>query len=308
MPVVQNFDAAVGPYRAELRAYCYRMLGSISDADDAVQETLLSAYRGLESLEQASALRAWLYRIATNACLRVIAARPKRLLAADYAPPERGVDLADMVSEPVWLEPFPDDPGASLELRESVELAFVAALQHLPATQRAVLVLCEVLGFEAAEAASALETSVAAVTSALQRARKAAAERVPQQSQQATLRELGEARERELVARFIDAWGRSDVQALLALFTDDIRFAMPPIPSWFDGRDAVGRFLAERVFQTPWRLVQTRANGQLAFVCYQGPDFGIGAINVVTLRGGLIAEMTGFLDPRVKAHFSSTER
>jgi RNA polymerase sigma-70 factor (TIGR02960 family) len=306
MPAVQNFDAAVGPYRAELRAYCYRLLGSLSDADDAVQETLLSAYRGLENLEQASALRAWLYRIATNACLRLIATRPKRLLATDYAPPEPGVDVAEIVSEPVWLEPLPDDPGASLELRESLELAFVAALQHLPATQRAVLVLCEVLGFEAVEAANALETSVASVTSALQRARKAAAERIPQRSQQATLRELGEERERELVARFIDAWGRSDVPALLSLFTDDIRFAMPPIPSWFDGRDAVGRFLAERVFQTPWRLVQTRANAQLAFVCYQGPAFEIGAINVVTLRGSLIAEMTGFLDPHVKAQFSST--
>jgi RNA polymerase sigma-70 factor (ECF subfamily) len=228
-------------------------------------------------------------------------------------PPERGpaasgIELDAMSEEPVWLEPYPDAQDATYELRESLELALVAALQHLPATQRATLVLCEVLDFSAAEAAELLETSVAAVTSALQRARDSVKKRVPPISQQATLRELGEARQRELVSAFVAAWAKQDVPALAALLTDDVVFSMPPIPTWFSGREAVLRFIEQRVLQTAWRMVPMRASGQLAFAGYQGPDFRLGAMPVLTLRGGAIAAMTGFLAPAVHRHFLLPER
>ncbi|MEX2207430.1 MAG: RNA polymerase subunit sigma-70 [Myxococcota bacterium] len=299
-----DFDALIAPYRAELHAHCYRMLGSVHDADDALQEALLGAFRGFAGFESRSSLRSWLYKIATNACLQRIAKRPKRVLAVDHReaaalgpeieiePPEEGVP---------WLEPYPDDPHASYERRESVELAFVAALQHLPASQRAALILCEVLGFTAAEVAALLETTTASVNSALQRARASLAKRVPSVSQQATLRALGEQRQRALVAAFVEAWARADVDAILALLVDDARFSMPPIPTWFAGREAIRRFMTERMFATAWRLVPTRASGQLAFACYQGPEFRLGALNVVTLRGARIAELTAFLDPALYA-------
>jgi RNA polymerase sigma-70 factor (TIGR02960 family) len=303
-----EFEAAISPFRRELHAYCYRMLGSWHDADDALQEALLGAWRGLGGFEGRSSLRSWLYRVTTNACLQLIAARPKRLLAMDYAPATSGVELSAMLNEPVWLEPYPSAPDASVAVLESVELAFVAALQHLPSSQRAVLILREVLGFEAAEVAELLESSVPAVNSGLQRARQAVAARVPPLTQQATRRALGEAAERELLQAFVSAWGRADVDALVRLLCDDVRFAMPPIPNWFEGRQAVARFFAERVFENPWRLVPLQANGQPAFACYQGPDFRLGALNVVTLRGGSISEMTGFLDPTLHALFGLPER
>jgi RNA polymerase sigma-70 factor (ECF subfamily) len=304
-----EFNARIEPFRSELRAYCYRLLGSMSDAEDALQDTWLGAFRGLASFEGRSELRSWLYRIATNACLAIIAQRPKRLLVTDYAPPAAlGSDVEALVQEPVWLEPYPVEAEASFELKESLELAFVAALQHLPGNQRAALILRDVLGFEASEAARVLDTSVASLNSALQRARDSLEKKRPAQSQQATLRDLAEPALRELVQRYIEAWGRADTGALVALLASDVRFSMPPIPTWFDGRDSVARFFADRVFATPWRLVPLRASGQLAFACYQGPDFRLGALNVVTLRGPIIQEMTGFLDPAVHARFSLSER
>ena len=300
-----GFERLVAPHRAELHAHCYRMLGSVHDADDALQDTLLGAWRGISGFEGRGSLRAWLYRIATNACLHLIAQRPTRMLTSDYqGAAEPGSGIAAAVSEPIWLEPYPDDPYAQLEERERVELAFVAALQHLPATQRAVLILRDVLGFAADEASALLDTTLASVNSALQRARESLSQRMPAKTQQAMLRDLGEPAQRELVAAFMMAWERADVGALLALLTRDVKFAMPPIPTWFHGRDAVGQFFAERVFATPWHLVPLRANGQLAFACYQGPDFRLGALNILTLQDNFIAEMTGFLDPAVHARFS----
>jgi RNA polymerase sigma-70 factor (TIGR02960 family) len=304
-----SFEEMVAPHRAELHAHCYRMLGSAHDADDALQDALVGAWKGLAGFAGRGSLRAWLYKVATNACLQLIAQRPRRLLAADLRPsPAPGTELEQAVMEPVWLEPYPDDPQASYETRESVELAFVAALQHLPPTQRAVLILRDVLGFAAAEVADLLETTAAAVNSAHQRARASVDERTPAKSQQATLRELGDRGQRELVASYVQAWARADVGALLDLLARDARFSMPPIPSWFDGRDHVGRFFAARVFATPWRLVPMYASGQLAFACYQGPEFRLGALNVITVREGSIAQMTGFLDPRVHARFGLPER
>jgi len=285
------------------------MLGSVADADDALQEALLGAWRGYAGFEGRSSLRAWLYRIATNACFQLLAQRPQRRLATEYnAAAAPGGALEPMVEGPVWLEPYPDDPEASFEAREAVELAFVAALQHLPATQRAALILREVVGLSAAEVAEALDATVPSVESALQRARRAVQERVPPLSQQTTLRDLGETAQQAIVARFIDAWQSRNAEALLALLSQDAKFSMPPIPSWFDGRDNVVRFFVERVFATPWRLQPLKASAQLAFACYQGPDFRLGALNVLTLRGGLIAETTGFLDPAVHVRFRLPER
>jgi RNA polymerase sigma-70 factor (ECF subfamily) len=304
-----EFDQRIAPFRAELHAYCYRMLGSVHDADDALQDALLGAWRGLAGFEGRSSLRSWLYQIATHACLQLIARRPRRIVVDEYrAAAAPGAAIEPLVEGVAWLEPYPDDPHASYERREGVELAFVAALQHVPATQRAVLLLCEVLGCEAAEVAALLGTTVASVTSALQRARQSVAQRVPAKSQQATLRELGDAGQRALVTAYVDAWARADVAALLAMLTADARFTMPPIPTWFEGRVAIERFVTEHLFATAWRLEPTWASGQLAFVCYQGPTFRLSALNVVTLRGGQIAEMTGFLDPAMHRRFGLAER
>ncbi|TDB89913.1 sigma-70 family RNA polymerase sigma factor [Actinomadura sp. KC216] len=312
------FDVLADRYRGELRAHCYRMLGSLQDAEDGLQESLLAAWRGLPGFQGRSSLRTWLYRVSTNACLRLASKRPRRVLSPDHGPPRGDVhDLGEPVTGPVFLEPWPDDvaagepgPEASFALRESVELAFVAALQHLPATQRAVLILREVLEFSAAEVASFLDLTPAAVNSALQRARKAVRERVPGPSQQTELAALGTDGRRELIDAFVTAWERADVDALVALLADDVRFTMPPLPAWFDGRDDVARFLAERVFETPWRLVPLRVNGQPGFACYQrGPDgrFRTGAINVLSLRDGRITRISAFLDPALYPLFGLPE-
>jgi RNA polymerase sigma-70 factor (TIGR02960 family) len=300
-----ELEAVIERNRGELHAHCYRMLGSVHEADDALQDALLSAWKARDSFEGRSSMVSWVFRIATNACLQIIARRSRRMTVPDYraaASPDAALEA--MTTEVPWIEPYPEDPHASFEQRELVELAYIAALQHLPGTQRAALLLCEVLGFTAVQVAEMLETTVASVTSAVERARANVAARVPPKSQQATLRELGDAGQRALVTAFVDAWGRGDAKAIVALLARDARFTMPPIPSWFSGRADIERFLAERVFETPWRLVPLRASGQLAFACYQGPDFELGALNVVTLEGREIIEMTGFLDPAVHAFFS----
>jgi RNA polymerase sigma-70 factor (ECF subfamily) len=307
------FEQLVAQHRGELYAHCYRMLGSVQDAEDALQEALLGAWRGLAGFEGRSSLRAWLFRVATNACLRLSSRRPRRMLSFDHGPARSDThDLGEPVTGPVWLEPWPDepatdepDPAAAYLRRESVELAFVAALQHLPGTQRAVLLLREVLGFSAAEVAGILDTSPASVNSALQRARATVAKRVPPRTQQAELAALGPGGRRGLVDAFVTAWERADVPALLDLLAKDARFTMPPLPAWFDGRDDIGRFLAERLFATPWRLAPVAANGQPAFACYQGDGerFRLGAVNVLSLRDGQISWIAGFLDPQVHRHF-----
>src|SRR6266536_6575771 len=248
------YGRLVGPYRAELHAHRYRMLGSVQDAEDALQEALLRAWRGMSRFEGRSSLRSWLYKIATNTCLDVIARRPKRVLPIDYGPaadPHEGP--GEPLVESVWVEPYPDEklgledgfaaPEARYEQRESVELAFIVALQHLPGTQRAVLILREVLGFSAREVAEALDTTVVSVNSALQRARKAVDERLPEQSQQATLRTLGDEGIRELVERYVDAWERGDADAVVAMLAQDATFSMPPLAAWYRGRDAIRAFL-----------------------------------------------------------------
>jgi RNA polymerase sigma-70 factor (ECF subfamily) len=262
------FDKLVADHRGELRAHCYRMLGSLHDAEDALQETLLRAWRAIDSFEGRSSLRSWLYTIATNVCLRAIERRPKRVLPIDYGPASADphADTGEPITESVWIEPFPG-PDVRYEQRESVELAFIAALQHLPAQQRAVLILRDVLGYSGAEAAAALDTNADAVYSALQRAHKTVQERLPEQTQQATLRSLGDERLSEIVTGYVDAWERNDVDALAALLAEDVALTMPPIPTWFRGRDVVAAFLRDRPLadRHRWRVVPTRANGQPAF-------------------------------------------
>ena len=303
-----EFSALVAAHRGELHAYCYRMLGSLQDAEDALQDTLLGAWKGLAGFEGRSSLKSWLYRIATHACLRLLQQRPARILPYDHAPARLDNAVEPVLESVAWLEPYPVALDATFEQRESLELAFVAALQHLPPNQRAALILRDVLEFSAAETAELLDASVDAVNSALQRAKVAVKERVPPLSQQATLASLGDTGRQALVRAYVDAWAQQDAAALVALLTEDARFTMPPIPSWFDGREAVVRFFTEPVFRTPWRLQPLWASGQLAFAAYQGPGFRLGALNVVTLRGDKIAELTGFLDPALHAFFSLPQR
>ncbi len=308
------FEELVRQHRRELHAHCYRMLGSVQDAEDALQESLLAAWRGLAGFQGRSSLRTWLYRVTTNACLRQRERRPSRMLSPDHGPARSDLyDLGEPVTGPVWLEPWPDDiasdepdPATAYALRESVELAFVAALQHLPGTQRAVLLLREVLGFSADEAAQVLDSTPASVNSAMQRARAAVEQRVAPRSQQAELAALGPDGPRRLVDELVRAWEQADVPALVDLLTEDVRFTMPPLPAWFDGRRDVTRFLAERVFATPWRLTPIAASGQLALGCYQhdGARFRLGALNVLTVRDGRISWLAAFLDQELPRHFS----
>ena len=310
------YGRLTGLYRGELHAHCYRMLGSLADAEDALQETLLRAWRALPRFEGRSSVRSWLYTIATNACLRSIERRPKRVLPIDYTPAADPHDSpAEPVTEAVWLEPYPDErlglasglagPEARYEQRESVELAFIAALQHLPARQRAVLILRDVLGFSARETAAALETTPISVDSALQRAHKTVDQRLPERSQQATLRSLGDGTLRQVVQRYVAAWERNDVDAVVAMLAEDARMAMPPLPTWYRGRAQVGAFLSAWPLAgtTRWRFIPVRANGQLAFGAYAWNDntqaFLPHGVEVLTLRGAQIQELTAFLTPDV---------
>jgi RNA polymerase sigma-70 factor, ECF subfamily len=314
----QAFGRLVDGHTAELRAYCYAMLGSLHDAEDALQETLLRAWRGLPRFEGRSSLRRWLYRIATNASLDLIGRRPKRVLPLERGPaadPGRGP--REPLVESAWVEPFPDDPRfleagveapeARYEQREAVELAFIVALQHLPARQRAVLILREVLGFSAREVADMLDATVGSVTNALRRARKAAAERLPEQSQQATLRLLGDERLRDLVERYVAAWERGDLEAIISMLTEDARFSMPPEPTWYRGREAIEVFLAESALRDRWRFVPVRANGQLAFATYSWDaaraHYRASGVDVLTLRGARVSAVTAFLTPTLVSQF-----
>jgi RNA polymerase sigma-70 factor, ECF subfamily len=310
------FARLVEPHRAELRAHCYRMLGSVHDAEDALQDGLLRAWQGLGRFEGRSSLRSWLYRIATNACLRTIERRPRRVLPIDYGPPADPHDeLAAPLIESVWVEPYPyrEDEHAATEARyerhESIELAFVAALQHLPGRQRAVLILRDVLGFSAREVAAMLDASPASVDSALQRAHKSVEQRLPARSQQATLRALGDERLSELVGGYVDAWERGDIDAVVAMLAEDARITMPPIPTWFRGRDAVAGFLASRAMRgdRPRRLLPVTANGQPAFGQYHWDERAgrlvAHGITVLTLEGERIEEITAFLYPQALAGF-----
>jgi RNA polymerase sigma-70 factor (ECF subfamily) len=288
------------------------MLGSVQDAEDALQETLLRAWRGAAALREASSARAWLYAIATNVCRTELARRAKRVLPHDFGPAaEPHTPPGGPVVESIWIEPYPDQaiglpagkasPEATYEQREAVELAFVAALQHLPANQRATLLLREVLGFSAQETAQLLDTSVASVNSALQRARAGVADRVPDRTQQATLRALGDRALRELVERYVAAWESCDVDAFATMLAADASFAMPPLRTWYTPRESIVTWAREFSLSGAWRwralLTQANAQPALAFYSWDAAtgDYLPFALNVLSLHGELVSDVTAFI-------------
>jgi len=307
------FADLVTSHREELRAYCYRMLGSVHDAEDALQDALLRAWRNLPGFEGRSSVRTWLYAIATNTALDIGKRKSRRELPVSFGPAAgRGDDLAAPLEDALWLEPFPTSwlpggasaPESRYEQRESVELAFMIALQRLPALQRAVLILREVMGFSAVEVAGQLDTSVAAVNSALQRARATAREGMQGPSQRATLATLGSRRTRALAQQFADAIERGDADTLLSMLTDDVTWSMPPIPTWFAGKVAVRDWLVRDPLTARWRRRPAEANGQLAVAGYlfstdQG-QYVPCVIDVLTLREDKIAAVTAFLTTDVQ--------
>jgi RNA polymerase sigma-70 factor, ECF subfamily len=288
------------------------MLGSVHDADDALQDTLVRAWRGADGLRDGASARSWLYAIATNVCLTELARRRKRVLPHDFGPAaEPHTPPGVPAAESTWLEPYPNEavglpsglatPEARYEQRESIELAFVAALQHLAANQRAVLMLREVLGFSAQEAATMLDTTVASVNSALQRARAAVRERVPARSQQDTLRSLGDRGVRDIVERYIRAWDSCDVDAFAALLARDATFAMPPLTTWYTPRSTIRAWARASSMSGSWRwrAVPVGANAQPALAFYAW-DRAAGAylpfaINVISLNDSLISDVTAFI-------------
>ncbi|WP_292988877.1 sigma-70 family RNA polymerase sigma factor [Mycobacterium sp.] len=309
MPAQENFIEQAAPFRGELIAHCYRMLGSAHDAEDLVQETYLRGWRGYSAFEERAALRTWLYRIATTACLRALENRARRVLPAGLGAgsDDPDIDLDAAGGHHHWLEPLPDTltPETEVGIRQSVRLAVATALQELPARQRAVLILRDVVQFSAAEVAELLETSTASVNSALQRARGHLAEVAPSEDDVA---EPDDADRRELLDRYCAAFEHADLDALTDLLAADVRLEMPPLPAWFIGRDAVTRFLAQRAFAEPGDmvLVQTAANGQPAVAEYRRAADDVlraHSIHVLTAGEGGIARMVVFLDPELFSVF-----
>jgi RNA polymerase sigma-70 factor (ECF subfamily) len=302
----QELEQQFQEYRRELVAYCYRMLASPFEAEDAVQETFIRAWRGVERFEGRSALRSWLYRIATNVCLDMLGGRERRARPMDLGPArDPHGPHGDVLPEVTWIEPVPDemvlapegDPAEVAVVRESIRLAFVAALQHLPPRQRAALILCEVLRWKASEAAELLETSTASVNSALQRARAT----LEQTDVAAAQDELGEA-DRELLDRFVDAFQAYDMSKLTDLIHDDAIQSMPPYELWLEGKqDIFGWWFGAGIGCKGSRVIPTlAANGAPAFAQYKPSETGEGydpwSVIVLRIEDGRIAEFTFFLD------------
>jgi RNA polymerase sigma-70 factor (ECF subfamily) len=312
VPAQEDFIEQAAPFRAELIAHCYRMLGSVHDAEDLVQETYLRGWRAYQAFEERAALRTWLYRIATTACLRALENRARRVLPAGVGTgsvdPDTDLDDLNRTGGGYqWLEPLPDalTPEATVTARHSIRLAVATALQELPARQRAVLILRDVVQFSAAEVAELLETTPAAVNSALQRARAHLAEAAPTEEDAA---EPDDAELRALLDRYCAAFENADVAALTELLQADVKLEMPPLPVWFSGRDAVMRFLRTRAIAEPGDVVMipTGANGQPAVAEYRRAADGVmraHSIHVLTTGAAGIAAMTVFLDPALFSAF-----
>ena len=312
-----EFTALAAPFRPELLAHCYRILGSIHDAEDLVQETYLRAWRGFDRFEGRSSVRRWLYKIATMACLTALGRRSRRPLPSGLGAPsdDHRVALAPRDPAVAWLQPAPDalfgglsdtaDPATVVAGRTGVRLAFIAALQFLPARQRAVLTLRDVLAFSTVEVAEMLDTTTAAVDSTLRRARRRMADAGAMEDD---LAEPDEDTRRTLLDTYVDAFTRADPEALVSLLRADVEMEMPPIPTWFTGRPAVVGFLTSRVLrvQGHWRMVPTRANGQPAVVVHQQAGDGryeAYGVQVLTVVGARIARITAFNDPSLVPTF-----
>jgi RNA polymerase sigma-70 factor, ECF subfamily len=312
----EEFARLTGPFRRELLAHCYRMLGSVEEAEDLVQETYLRAWRAHNDFEGRASLRTWLYRIATNACITALEGRSRRPLPSGLGAPGDDPEepLAPALTDVPWLQPMPDallltgagtDPAAIAAARQSTRLALVAALQYLHPRQRAVLILREVLAWPAAEVAGMLGTTRAAVNSLLQRARAQLQHVAPAEEE---IAEPEDSRVRELVDRYVAAFERADVSGLMKLLTDDAVLEMPPYAAWFRGREMIGRFLAPRGFAVPgtYQVVRTASNGQPAIAAYRRDSAGVHrawSVHVLTVGAGGIARINAFLDPGLFAAF-----
>jgi len=316
----EDFRTQVEPHRRAITLHCYRMLGSLQEAEEVAQESLLRAWQRLDERRSSGSTRAWLYKIATNGCLDLLKTRRRRALPHLLAPPTTpGAAFGPPLHEEVWIEPAPDflfdaaddvEPGPErrVAMRESVGLAFITALQFLSPKQRAGLLLVDVLGWSPEETASLLETSVASVNSLLQRARK----KVESRSEES--RPASGANDEELLHRYITTWESGDLHAFTTLLAEDARLSMPPQPEWYAGREAIHRFLAHIMATQPhrYRLVPVAANGQAAVAVYTAPlavgDFRGEAINLVSMRCGQVTQMTRFAAPRLFPSFGLPER
>jgi RNA polymerase sigma-70 factor (ECF subfamily) len=318
------FASVADRYRRELEVHCYRMLGSAEDAEDVVQETFLRAWRRRETFRGQSTVRAWLYGIATNGCLDVLERRSRRLLPQYLTAASDPSVVPPPAGEVSWLEPYPDrlldevvdrgeGPDEALVARETIELAFLVAIQHLPPRQRAVLILRDVVGWSARETAAMLGISTVAGNSALQRARETLRDHLPDRRLEWGRSRPPDPLERAVLARYMDAWTNTDLDALVALLKEDARLAMPPTPAWYAGRESIGRFFANFPFgptASPHLHVPTRANRQPAFAVFLRPTPGAVpqpfALEVLRIEGGSIAELDFFLQPELLERFAVT--
>ena len=316
-----DFAKLAEPYRRELQVHCYRMLGSLQDAEDLVQETLLRAWQKLDTYAGRASFRAWLYKIATNACLDALDRRPRRTVPqARQAASDPREPPAPPITEPIWLEPIPDDlladvevgPEARYDARESITLAFLAALQVLPPRQRAVLILRDVLDLSAAQVAQLLELTVSSANSALHRARTTMAKHYHARGIENAEAKPSDEKTRLLLDRYMRAWEAADLDALIALFKEDAVYPMPPLPSWYQGKTAIRAFISSNILagdaRGRWKMVPTRANAGPALAWYMRDDasgiYGAFAIQVLTFEGELLADVTTFPSPALFRFFN----
>jgi RNA polymerase sigma-70 factor, ECF subfamily len=323
----QQFGELTEPYRRELQVHCYRILGSLHEAEDMVQETMLKAWKRLDTYEGRASFRAWLYKIATNTCLDFLdQRRSRRLLPLNVIPAsDPNTSLLPPVAEMTWLEPFPDEwlgdksavnPEARYTDSESISLSFMTALQYLPPRQRAVLILCDVLDFSSRETAEVLDLTVSSVNSALHRARKTLSQNYQNRELESSHQLLTDERSQWLLDHFVQAWETADVEGLVALLKADATFAMPPSPSWYQGHEAIRMFASTTVFadggmfsgkaSRRWRLLPTHANGSPAFAIYQRDEeneyrsFGV---HVLEFEGDQFKQIISFIDPSLPVRF-----
>jgi RNA polymerase sigma-70 factor (TIGR02960 family) len=318
----EAFAQLVGPYRRELQVYCYRFFGSVADAEDALQDTLVSAWQGLAGFEGRASLRTWLYRVASSRCVDALRSARRRPPVSEPPAQMQGLEAPEptRLGELLWLEPYPDallegladtapGPEARYETMESVSLAFITALQLLPPRQRAAVILRDVLGFHTSEAARILDASEESVTSALKRARATLERHQRSAASREPAPPLGSAAEQQLVDRLVRAFETADVDGIVALLTEDVWVTMPPLPLEYQGRELAGQFLRTTAFRPAWtaRLIPTRANGQPAYGCYvQDAHAAVchaHGLIVLTLEGDQISAITRFVDHSVLARF-----